>query len=72
LKETEGKQGEGEEEKPELDRAAAGGREKKIRAPGIREQRRRMNSFPQGPMHKYRKLQGPVCKIKFLVDLKPK
>jgi hypothetical protein len=40
------------------------GREKK-------KQRRRMNSFPQGPMHKYRKLQGPVCKTKFPVDLKP-
>jgi hypothetical protein len=41
------------------------------KAPVIREQRRRGNGFPQGPMHKYRKLQGPVCKTKFSVDLKP-
>jgi hypothetical protein len=45
---------------------------KKIRAPGIREQRRRMNRFTQGLMRKYRKLQGLVCKTKFSVDLKPK
>jgi hypothetical protein len=31
-----------------------------------------VNRFPQGPMRKYRKLQGPVCKTKFPVDLKPK
>jgi hypothetical protein len=37
-----------------------------------RQRRRRRNSFPQGPMRKYRKLQGPICKIKFPVDLKPK
>jgi hypothetical protein len=58
------------EGKMELNRAAAVG--KKIRAPGIREQRRRMNRFPQGPIRKYRKLQGPDCKTKFPVDLKPK
>jgi hypothetical protein len=45
--------------------------EKKIRAPEIREQRRGMNSFLQGPIRKYRKLQGPVCKTKFPVDIKP-
>jgi hypothetical protein len=40
------------------------------KAPVIREQRRG-NGFPQGPIRKYRKLQGPVCKTKFSVDLKP-
>jgi hypothetical protein len=29
-----------------------------------------MNRFPQGPMRKYRKLQGSVGKAKFPVDLK--
>jgi hypothetical protein len=41
------------------------------KAPVIREQRRRGNGFPQGPMRKYRKLQGPVCKTKFPINLKP-
>jgi hypothetical protein len=35
------------------------------KAPVIREQRRRRNGFPQGPMRKYRKLQGPACKKNF-------
>jgi hypothetical protein len=42
--------------------AAAGG--EGIKALERREQRRRMNSFPQGLMRKYRKLQGLVCKTK--------
>jgi hypothetical protein len=41
------------------------------KAPVIREQRRRGNGFPQGPMHKIRKLQGLVCKANFPIDLKP-
>jgi hypothetical protein len=47
------------------------GERKKVSA-RIREQRRRMNSFSQGPMRKYTKLQGPVCKTKFPFDLKSK
>jgi hypothetical protein len=40
---------------------------------GAREekQRRRMNRFPQGLMRNFRKLQGPFCKAKFPIDLKP-
>jgi hypothetical protein len=50
----------------------AGGKNKRKGHARIRKQRRRrMNSFPQGPMRKYRKLQGPICKTKFPVDLKP-
>jgi hypothetical protein len=36
------------------------------------EQRRRRKVTFQGLMCNYRKLQGPVCKTKFPVDLKPK
>jgi hypothetical protein len=41
---------------------------------GAREkkQRRRGKVISQGLMRKYRKLQGPVCKTKFPVDLKLK
>jgi hypothetical protein len=46
--------------------------EKEIRVPEIRKQRRRGKEISQGPMRKYRKLRGPVCKTKFPVDLKPK
>jgi hypothetical protein len=49
--------------------AAAGG--KKIRTPGIREQRRRGKEISQGLMCDFRKPQGLVCKAKFPVDLKP-
>jgi hypothetical protein len=44
---------------------------KKIRAPEIREQRRRGNGFPQGLMRKIRELQGPICNTKFPINLKP-
>jgi hypothetical protein len=44
---------------------------KQQEASGIRKQRR-MSRLLQGPMRKYRKLQGPICKTKFPVDLKPK
>jgi hypothetical protein len=44
---------------------------KEIRAPGIREQRRRGKEISQGLMRDFRKLQGLVCKAKFPVDLKP-
>jgi hypothetical protein len=57
-----------EEEKRCFGAAAAGG--KKIR-PGTREQRRRGKEISQGPIRKYRKLQGLVCKANFPVDLKP-
>jgi hypothetical protein len=40
-------------------------------APGIRKQRRRRDGILQGPMRNFRKLQGPNCKTKFPVDLKP-
>jgi hypothetical protein len=35
------------------------------------EQRRRRKVTSQGLMRNYRKLQGPVCKTKFHIDLKP-
>jgi hypothetical protein len=47
------------------------GKRKKETA-GIREQRRRGKEISQGPMRKYRKLRGPICKTKFPVDLKLK
>jgi hypothetical protein len=37
-----------------------------------KEQRRKGNRISQGPLRKYRKLQGPDCKTKFPVDLNPK
>jgi hypothetical protein len=33
--------------------------------------RRRRNGIPQGLMHKFGKLQGPFCKVKFTINLKP-
>jgi hypothetical protein len=36
------------------------------------EQRRKGNRISQGPLRKNRNLQGPDCKTKFPVDLKPK
>jgi hypothetical protein len=36
------------------------------------EKRRKTVRFPQGLVRKIRELQGPVCKVKFSVDLKPK
>jgi hypothetical protein len=47
-------------------------RQEEDKAPVNRKQRRKGNGFPQGPMCKYRKLQGSECKTKFPVDLKPK
>jgi hypothetical protein len=44
---------------------------KKIKAPGIREQRRRGKEISQGLMRNFRKLQGLVCKANFPIDLKP-
>jgi hypothetical protein len=35
------------------------------------EERRRTDGLSQGPKREYRKLQGPDCKTKFPVDLKP-
>jgi hypothetical protein len=58
-----------EEEKKCFGAAAAGG--KVISVPGIREQRRRGKEICQGLMRNFWKLQGPVCKTKFPVDLKP-
>jgi hypothetical protein len=46
-------------------------RPRKKGAPGIREQRRRGKEISQGLMRNFRKLQGPVCKEKFPIDLKP-
>jgi hypothetical protein len=44
-----------------------------IRKPGRRnKQGRRRDGILQGPIRKYRKLRGPVCKTKFSVDLKPR
>jgi hypothetical protein len=44
---------------------------KRIKAPGIREQRRRGKEISQGLMRNFRKLQGLICKAKFPIDLKP-
>jgi hypothetical protein len=44
---------------------------KKIRAPGIREQRRRGKEISQGLMRDFRKLQGLIYKAKFPINLKP-
>jgi hypothetical protein len=43
---------------------------KRIKVPGVREQRRRGKEISQGLMRNFRKLQGLVCKAKFPVDLK--
>jgi hypothetical protein len=42
------------------------------RAEGEEEQRRKGNRISQGPLRKFRKLQGLVRKVKFPVDLKLK
>jgi hypothetical protein len=44
----------------------------KDRAEREEEQRRKGNRISQGPLHKFRKLQGLVRKVKFPVDLKLK
>jgi hypothetical protein len=36
------------------------------------KQRRKGTRISQGPLRNFQKLQGPVCKTKFPVDLKPK
>jgi hypothetical protein len=36
------------------------------------EERRKSVGFPQGLIRKIRELQGPIYKVKFSVDLKPK
>jgi hypothetical protein len=49
-----------------------GGRVKETgRAPDKGEQRRRSSRILQGRIRKIRELQGPNCKTKFPVDLKP-
>jgi hypothetical protein len=35
------------------------------------EERRKTDGIPQGLIRKIRELQGPICKAKFSVDLKP-
>jgi hypothetical protein len=47
------------------------GRKRKTRQ-GEEKQRKREVEFSQGLMRNFRKLQGPVCKTKFPVDLKHK
>jgi hypothetical protein len=42
------------------------------RAEREEEQRRKGKEISQGLVRDFRKLQGPVCKIKFSVDLKSK
>jgi hypothetical protein len=49
---------------------AADGR--KGKAPGKGKEGEGEVELLQGLVRNYRKLQGPVCKIKFPVDLKPK
>ncbi|PVH38808.1 hypothetical protein PAHAL_5G358300 [Panicum hallii] len=61
-------------------RETRGREEQEIRAPPVEDkkeqreekQRRKGTRISQGPLHNFRKLQGPVCKTKFPVDLKPK
>jgi hypothetical protein len=45
--------------------------EKKEGARDKRNRGERELKLSQGLMRKYRKLQGPICKTKFPVDLKP-
>jgi hypothetical protein len=54
----------------EPERDAAGGEKKKGRQ-GEEKQRRKRKETSQGLMRKFRKLQGPFCKFKFLINLKP-
>jgi hypothetical protein len=35
------------------------------------EERRKTDGIPQGLIHKIREMQGPICKTKFPIDLKP-
>jgi hypothetical protein len=58
-----------------MEQRSAAGEEKKYQkgirgAPGRRKQRRRRDGILQGLIRNYRKLQGPICKTKFPVDLK--
>jgi hypothetical protein len=61
-------------------RETRGREEQEIRAPPVEDkkeqreekQRRKGTRISQGPLRNFRKLQGPVCKTKFPVDLKPK
>jgi hypothetical protein len=52
------------------ERDAAGGEKKKGRQ-GEEKQRRKRKETSQGLMRKFIKLQGPFCKVKFLINLKP-
>jgi hypothetical protein len=36
-----------------------------------KKQRRKGNRISQGPLREFRQLQGPFCKVKFPIDLKP-
>jgi hypothetical protein len=65
----EGKQEEIEMEMTLVGKKRQGAREDK--AEREKEQRRKGNGTPQGLMRKIRKMQGPICKAKFSVDLKP-
>jgi hypothetical protein len=51
-------------EPPLMGEEKGNGREKKNRGEGEME-------FSQGLMRNSRKLQGPLCKVKFLINLKP-
>jgi hypothetical protein len=61
-------------------RETRGREEQEIRVPPVEDkkeqreekQRRKGTRISQGPLRNFRKLQGPVCKTKFPVDLKPK
>jgi hypothetical protein len=68
-----GRDRDGEEEgKTGFNRACARGERKKQRRQDKVEERRKTDRIPQGLIRNYRKLQGPVCKTKFSIDLKPK
>jgi hypothetical protein len=47
------------------------GKEKGRRRQDKEEERRRTDELSQRLMRKIRELQGPVCKAKFSIDLKP-
>jgi hypothetical protein len=47
------------------------GKEKGRRPQDKEEERRRTDELSQGLIRKIRELQGPICKAKFPIDLKP-
>jgi hypothetical protein len=53
------------------DRERRPGEKEKVGRQVKGEQRRKTNGIPQGLICNFRKLQGPFCKAKFPINLKP-